>query len=861
MKTPKIKKSTKKPKYLDAGAIGGSEDMLGAGMKNIPGLGLLSSAPAFMQEAMNTRTVFGNSDSTKTQKADAALGSIGKGTEMVGDAIPIPGVSQIIKGVGKGIDMVGNIVGMFPGQDGKKMAREDANSALRADRIKSGTLYSKEGGKFSLGGNKGTYNGLLKGQLKELDKNTYISGPVNMTHKSGNDQPLDTDGDGIENLRMEGGEIINDNYMYSKKTVNDLKLKNKFRPNGDLIDQKTKQLNHLTARQYNDKTLAQKGMTDRMSMGNGGETTSPFQQYLNKYPQRPATDTLTPMFMYKKENEQQLIDISPEEQQRVNDWHEANKKTNRPVDIKQYYNKANHNFPDAPTGFDGLPIRPVNYPMPVMSTGGETTPTQKMINPKAFKAITDTIPQDKKFIKGSEAYNDYMKKKTLDTVITTGKGAQVRANGGPIGTGNTVGDMLYWNMTKQNRPKLEAELPSMFSKGDYPTEHYTGAVVPPNTANNAYGSVNLQRHFKTVQGMKQQMNEKALGGTMLKGNRMVNKHGGKYYDAGKFQGEYEPGDLQEAMNSRTLSFDPNSLIGPMTDRDWRRTQNSIANQGTITENNLNKLRFNQPNTNGFTSSFGNTGKKLQFDHNSPKLDFNKSNLPQVYNKDGKSTPTKDGKVGLSKGEWGALGAGAFDSAAQLAMAWKNKPHKVNYDDIASKYDYDTSKALSGLDYGEGEAVKDIYGATNKALDTTSHPSYQTRQALVNNTLQANASNITKTRGQFAQMRANARIGVAGQSADLRFKTRATKDLINTQEEDAYRQAKADALKNTSNAMYTTANTLNANQYRKDFLNSGRFVGYNGSEYNMQIPEDTSYVKYQTSQNKFSGRIKKSVKRK
>lgn len=93
-----------------------------------------------------------------------------------------------------------------------------------------------------------------------------------------------------------------------------------------------------------------------------------------------------------------------------------------------------------------------------------------------------------------------------------------KAMGGPLGTGNTVGDQYYWATLNKDRANVPAALNTLFSKGDYSQEYYTNAVVPDNNALDAYGTFNLQRHWKTEQGMRKQMKEK---GSFKKGGKMA----------------------------------------------------------------------------------------------------------------------------------------------------------------------------------------------------------------------------------------------------------------------------------------------------------------------------------------------------
>ncbi|GIU70161.1 MAG: hypothetical protein KatS3mg002_1397 [Candidatus Woesearchaeota archaeon] len=172
------------------------------------------------------------------------------------------------------------------------------------------------------------------------------------------------------------------------------------------------------------------------------------------------------------------------------------------------------------------------------------------------------------------------------------------------------------------------------------------------------------------------------------------------------------------------------------------------------------------------------------------------------------TPKTSPGVSLNKfkpapGDYVAMAAAGLDSLSQFLLAKKLKKHLVNYSDIPAKLQSEFSKAESQVDFGESEAIKDIIGTTNAASNISVYPSYQIRNAVLNDILKGQASNIAKTRGQFAQLRAELKSDLASRLAQVQFQTRTTQDQINAQEEDKKLQAYADASKNFANNMFTT----------------------------------------------------------
>lgn len=654
-----------KSKYSNAGNLldttqfmgGESGDMMGKGMSQIPGLGLLSSAPAFMQEAINTRKVFGDSDSTKTQKADAALGSIGKGTEMVGDAIPIPGISQIVKGVGKGIDMVGNIVGMFPGQDGKKQAREAQNEQTRLNKFQSGTLFSKEGGTLPsseykiLPSNKSSRKAPIQKLTKDME---IVSQSGQFSHNSNDDIPVDTNNDNQEDLRMEGGEIIlkqkdGGQYMLNKKISKVLKPKALALSKGDKISQNTlEKYLKPNAIKLNDENLIAKGLTDRVSALGGIMSTG------KKYANGDGGTT------------KPTVTLSP-----------------------NTYNKL---AKDKPV------MTPQEFQKYLVDTGRTN-----------IKTYTQGIPD---------------------------KGAQVKKHGGK---------------------------------------------------------------FKSS----------------------------KYYDAGKFQGEYEPGDLQEAMTQRTLSFSPDSLTDPMTERDFRRVQNNLK------QNNSDKQDVSNLST--FTPVT--PVQSLNYNVAVPGRESLMSG--STSNKTGSIKNTS--RAGLTTGE-SIAGVGAMLGTGLKALALKrNKSLPIDSSHITNALRRKQDKAEDLLIGAENESIQRVQGSVNKALDSTSYPSVQARLANMRNTIKGGASAESQVRSDYATRLAGLKSQNASTLAGMESQNYFATNDRRQQEIDKRTQGWMDISQDLVNNSFNVGNLANARKYRQDIYDSP--VKWNGTS-------------YEVSKVKHGGKIKK-----
>lgn len=877
----KIKKPSRKiKKYEEAGQL----DKL-----NLR-LGSVTSAVNLAGDLKNTISNWG--DSTKTQKAAGVFNSAG---DAFGTMKSVPGLGMIA-GIGEGVlKGVGAIAGMFPGKDGKAKAREEANQQVRLDRYNSGTLFSKHGGTLPPSSEYKIMPSAKSGRKAPITKLTedmdIIGNDATFSHSSQDDIPTDTNNDGQEDLRMEGGEIILKNkdgqYMLNKKIAKPFSKKASILAKGDNISKNT--LNHpkfglkVKAIQENDANLASKGMFDRTSAFGGmitqgkgyanGDGDNIKKETVNLSPknyQKLAKDkpVMTPQDFQKYLSDTGRINIKTYQvgpvdkgaQVREDGGEFDGDKKKKPAMPKRSDFATQEAFNDA----NRLWIKSLNGKSKVTTVGSKTHSgdsfgmnTLKVGLPvtvgsgllgAAVAARYNHVNKPYPNAANPQLYQEKHADPLKTGLITAGvgassyfltKGLQKWLNNRPSkcaggycshGEGGTLKERLYETVTRKTRNHFDEYTDKILEKGDYPAEYYLNSGPHSDfhkAVNTTFGPVKLQKDWNRKRLMREQMDEKE-----------GYKRGGKIkkYDlAGNTGGPYRT-DNPMVTEDYTPTSVPERKINPFVAPEEGYSPYFSAYKFPPGDN----IQMNKIEPTAIPTNTSNTMYSVA----TPKISkAAKKGLPPM-----KIPSNPSNRERITGGE-GIAGVGAMLGTGLKALALKrNKSLPFKLSDISSNLGESYSKALSGLDFGENEAIKDIQGKTNQALDFSSNPSYQSRLANSRNVLKGQASNIAQTRGHFSNLRANMRGQFASDLARQTSQNRTVENQVNQQEIDKRTQGWMDISQDLVNNSFNMGYLANARRYRDDL---NRDYEWDGSTYRVKSRAE--------SREKFGGKIKRPKK--